>query len=138
MNNKYKKMNHIQSTLNNLGIQSIIMYYKECNVIKNSPIMNELFEIASDIWLYITETQKTENKDLGLLIRENMTDEEIESLFWIFKSCKKCNQHTNYIKLNNLELINLKTIPYVSKCDCIKALCYLHNAYNYNKYHVWI
>ncbi len=133
-------MNHTKESLNQLGISSICLYYKKRNVVKN--IINEILIVAFDIWHYLINIQILEKKDLGLLIRENLTDNEIHALFWAFKSCTCCHTHSNMIpkSLNSLELVNIKLIPSLNNCscECVKALYYLYYAYHYNKYHLWI
>jgi hypothetical protein len=133
-------MDYIKESLVKLGIQSLCLCYKKRNIMKK--ILNELLMMAFDIWYYLTDIQFTQQKDLGLLIRENLTDDEIHALFWIFKSCNCCHIHSTMIpkSLNSLELVNIKLIPSLSECSCqcIKAIYYLYYAYHYNKYHLWI
>lgn len=131
-------MNTIKETLIALDIQSLYSYYLKQNVIKKSSIMIDLTDIAFDIWNYMIQIKKLEIKDLGLLMRENMTDEEIIALFWIFSTCECSTSHYKKYTLDTLELINLNHIPSIGGCQCYKAMAYLHCAYNYNKYHHFI
>jgi hypothetical protein len=134
-------MSEIKETLKNLGIQQITSYYKNRNMISKSCIMTEIMMITNDIWYYLIELQKNMNQDLGLIIRENMLDDEIHMLFWVFKKCRCCNVHYRSYpsSLYNSELIDFKSIVLLKcNCQCNKACCYLHKAFHYNKYHVWI
>ncbi len=132
----------VKESLLNLGIQQLNYHYKYRNVFVKTNTMKSLLEIANDIWVYLVNVHLNDNIDLGLLIHDHLTDDEIKSLFWIYKQCKCCNQHSkiNPKSLNSLELINMKMIYIneVCNCHCNKACCYLHKAYHYNKYHIWI
>jgi hypothetical protein len=128
----------VKESLLNLGIQQLKYHYKYRNVFVKTNTMISLLEIANDIWYYLVNIQLNDKIDLALLIHEHLTDDEIKSLFWVYKQCKCGNQHSqmNPISLNSLELIDMKMINNHSNCH--KACCYLHKAYHYNKYHIWI
>jgi hypothetical protein len=127
----------VKETLLNLGIQQLNYYYKYRNIIVKNMI-NELLEIANNIWYYLIKN-KPKSINLALFINKNLTDNEIKSLFWIFKICNCGNNYFNKPKsLNSLELINFKLITNDESCQCNHACCYLHKSYNYNKYHIWI
>lgn len=126
----------VKETLSNLGIQQLIHYYKYRNIIVNQKIINELLEIANDIWYYLINV-KPKNINLSFFLHEELTDIELKTLFWIFKNCKHC-KNNNPKSLNSLELINFNLISYEQKCKCNNVCCYLHKCYNYNKYHIWI
>lgn len=132
----------IRETLLNLGIQQLNDHYKYRNVFVKSNIMINLLEIANDIWCYLVNINLTNKNDLALFIHDNLRDEDIKTLFWIFKQCKCCVQHRTMLptSLNSLELINFNEIPFNENCacKCNKACCYLYKSYHYNKYHIWI
>ncbi len=130
----------VKESLIHLGMNQLNEHYKYRNAFVKTPTMKQLLEIAFDIWYYLVNIHLNNKNDLAWFIHENLTDEDVQTLYWIFKQCKCCNQHKDQKSIHSLELIHLKEIPYNEQCNCScnKARCYLYKSYHYNKYHIWI